>query len=373
MVEDSLAAAAEDGVTRAGPAPGGPPRRHRRVRLQAAAPPADGAAGRRRGLRPDAPRGGGRPAVAWPRSSRRRRRTPRRRRAPGTRRRAGRPTRARGTRRGAGGRHDPPVPPARRRPARPRRRGGGRDAADRGPSLVTDGTVAGIGAVERPTSSRRDAIEAALAAARVERLRAPARARSASDPGRRPLAWEVSLPAAARSPTSWSGWTPPTGRRRRSADLLWRATASAALFDPNPVVAQGSYAGLRDARDRDSDLLSGLRVAVTLARLEGGRGLPVGRAGGRRPRQARPAGLPRRPRLLRGQALQRPLRGADGLLPRGRGTREYVEDLGLSGRNAEPAGRVRANGIRDDNSYYSPLTGSMTRGPAGSTTARTRT
>ena len=50
VVEASLAEAARDEVREVVAAPGGPPRRRRRVRLRAPAPPADGAAGRRRGL-----------------------------------------------------------------------------------------------------------------------------------------------------------------------------------------------------------------------------------------------------------------------------------------------------------------------------------
>ena len=52
-------------------------------------------------------------------------------------------------------------------------------------------------------------------------------------------------------------------------DLLERATGTAALFDSNPVVAQGSRTGLTDASDADSPALTALRGEVTLQRLNG--------------------------------------------------------------------------------------------------------
>jgi hypothetical protein len=46
-------------------------------------------------------------------------------------------------------------------------------------------------------------------------------------------------------------------------------TAEAMVFMPNPVVSSGSYAGLADNKDADSDALNNLRVSVQLTGLDG--------------------------------------------------------------------------------------------------------
>ena len=50
-------------------------------------------------------------------------------------------------------------------------------------------------------------------------------------------------------------------------DLLRRATGSARSSTPTRSSTQGSYSGLRDNKDKDSTLLTGLLVPVTLERL----------------------------------------------------------------------------------------------------------
>jgi hypothetical protein len=52
-------------------------------------------------------------------------------------------------------------------------------------------------------------------------------------------------------------------------DLLRRVSGSAAVYDPNPIVTQGSRTGLADAADSDSPALTALRRNVTLDRLTG--------------------------------------------------------------------------------------------------------
>ena len=67
-----------------------------------------------------------------------------------------------------------------------------------------------------------------------------------------------------------------SGEKIRTRDVLWRADLSATLFDPNPVVSQGSYSDLLDAKDRDSTLLTSLRVPVSLPRITSAEGCLVG-------------------------------------------------------------------------------------------------
>jgi hypothetical protein len=59
-----------------------------------------------------------------------------------------------------------------------------------------------------------------------------------------------------------------SGHVLRTRDLLQRATGAASIYDPNPVVANGGTAGLSDADDADSPLLTSLRVPKTLQRLD---------------------------------------------------------------------------------------------------------
>ena len=59
-------------------------------------------------------------------------------------------------------------------------------------------------------------------------------------------------PRRPRSPTTWSRSTPAPGEKLRSRDVLRHATGTAAIYNPNPVVQQGGYSGLRDRKDKDS-------------------------------------------------------------------------------------------------------------------------
>jgi hypothetical protein len=231
------------------------------------------------------------------------------------------------------------------------------------PVLVADTTVTGVrpaGAAE--TISKARAI--AAAAAGVSSLRAPARARLGIDAPSGRLAWEVSLPAADPLGDHLVVVDARSGVTLRSRDLLWRATASANLFDPNPVVTQGGYGSLRDAKDRDSPLLTSLRVPVSLPRITSTRGCLVGvyadaRIGKRSKRVCRPS--------LDFTGMRRANDRFEALMAYFHvdRTRAYVDSLGLSqGLRARPQ-RIRANGISDDNSFFSPMTRSMTLGTGG--------
>jgi hypothetical protein len=234
------------------------------------------------------------------------------------------------------------------------------------PILVTDTTVARAGAAgaDLVALSRAEAIRRAVAVNRVERLRAPARARLGIDPRSGGAAWEVSLPAARPLADLVVLIDARDGNEISTRDLLWHASAAATLFDPNPVVTQGSYAGLRDAKDHDSALLTALRVPVTLPRITSPKGCLVGvyadaRLGKRAKPVCRPSldftGVTRSSGLF--EALM-----AYFHVDR---TRAYVDGLGLSRALRPKPQKVRANGISADNSYYSSLTHSMTLGTGG--------
>jgi Fungalysin metallopeptidase (M36) len=239
------------------------------------------------------------------------------------------------------------------------------DPATAPPILVSDTTASGVkprsGARAIPRSA---AIRAAIAAADAERIRAAPRARLGIDPASGALAWQVSPPAARPLADFLILIDARSGELIRIRDLLWRASVSAALFDPNPVVTQGSYAGLRDAKDRDSALLTSLRVPVTLPRITSAKGCLVGpyadaRLGKRAKRVCRYSfdftdvvrSEDRFEVLMAYFHIDR--------------TRAYVDGLGLSDSLRSKPQKVRANAISEDNSFFSSMSRSMTLGSGG--------
>ena len=143
------------------------------------------------------------------------------------------------------------------------------DAPGRRGDLVVDRTRR-VGEPRAALLSRREALRVARRGARIRALRVPPRAALAILPtGHGPaLVWRV-LMASAKPVASLEVLVDArSGRLVRTRDLLQYATGSAQLYDPNPVVANGGTAGLSDADDADSDLLTGLRAPRALPRLD---------------------------------------------------------------------------------------------------------
>ena len=116
------------------------------------------------------------------------------------------------------------------------------DGPETAPILVSDSTVAGLDPADASSAiSRSAAIAAARDAVGVHRLRAPAVAELGIDPGSGGLAWEVTLPADDPLADWLVAVDARSGEKLRARDLLRHATGSASIFDPNPVVEQGSY------------------------------------------------------------------------------------------------------------------------------------
>lgn len=124
------------------------------------------------------------------------------------------------------------------------------------------------------TSDR--AIALARAALGVRSLRAQPDASLALLPQRRGalrLVWRITLPAREPVASFEALIDAQSGEQARSRDLLQHDTAPATLFDPNPVVTQGSRSGLSDVNetdDGDSPALHTELRAVTLDRLNSG-------------------------------------------------------------------------------------------------------
>ena len=184
--------------------------------------------------------------------------------------------------------------------------------------LVADSTAAGHRRRRDADAaiSRARAIDAAERGDRVERLRGPAAAKLGIDPATGTLAWQVSLPSARPLADFVVLIDAAPARSCARATCSGDATGTATLYNPNPVVEQGGYSGLRDRKDKDSPLLTSLRLPVTLPRITSGKGCLLGHLRRRPARQARRKKVcDRGARLHRRDALERPLRGADGLLP----------------------------------------------------------
>jgi hypothetical protein len=234
------------------------------------------------------------------------------------------------------------------------------------PMLVTDTTARDVEATPEPDSaiSRGQAVDSALAFSDAERLRAPARAKLGIDPVSGRLAWEVALPSRRPLADYIVTVDARSGRALRSRDVLQRASASAMIFNPNPVVEQNGWQGLKDRNDKDSDLLTGLRLPATLERITSTKGCLVGTyVDARQGKKAKPVCSP----TFDFSGLTRSDNDFEAVMAYFHidRTRAYADGLGLSEALRGKPQKVRANGIPDDNSYYSSLTHSMTLGSGG--------
>ena len=143
------------------------------------------------------------------------------------------------------------------------------DSPGRKRDLVLDGIRRRIQRPRAPVVSRREAIRVATSHVRARGFRLGPSASLAILPlrGHGEVVWRVLI--ASRTPfASFEVLVSARSKRvLRVRDLIRRATGSAAVFDPNPVARQRSRSGLADAGDADSALLTSLRTAVTLNRL----------------------------------------------------------------------------------------------------------
>ena len=139
--------------------------------------------------------------------------------------------------------------------------------AEREPLLV-DHTW---GPVARPAPARVSktaAIRRALSFAHVQALRAPARAGRVILPLLRRMAWRVVLPSARPLGDFEVLVDARSGALVRLRNLVKNATTPALVFDPNPVVEQGSRDGLADNGNSDSGVPRSLYRTVTLQGLD---------------------------------------------------------------------------------------------------------
>ena len=234
-----------------------------------------------------------------------------------------------------------------------------------GSRLISDSTVSGVEAPDASGAiSSAAAIDRASAEVGLERLRSEPTAKLGVDRATGDLVWRVVLPA----------WKPlgdfevtldaETGERVRVRDLVQHLTGTANIFNPNPVVTQGSYSGLKDKNDKDYALLNSLMLPVTLERLTDTKGCLKG--------QFVDSRLGRKGKKVCSN-------GADFAgVTRAKGnfepvmayfhidrTRVYAESLGLSQALRTKPQKVYSNAIPDDNSFYSTADHSMVFGTGG--------
>jgi Fungalysin metallopeptidase (M36)/Fungalysin/Thermolysin Propeptide Motif len=232
------------------------------------------------------------------------------------------------------------------------------------PILVTDHTVAGLDARGGVEIGRPEAISRAMRTTAASGLRAPTTAGTVVDPASGSVVWRV-LIASGRPLGDYEVLVDAAdGSIVRVTDMLHRLTGSALLFAPTPVAQQDSYSGLADRNDKDSQLLTNLRVPVTLERLTSARGCLQG--------QYANVGLgrERKPVCAPVADFNRFTRHSDKFeaamayywIDR---TRAYLDGLGVTGALSPQPQKVSANAIADDNSYFSPRTRSVTYGTGG--------
>ena len=220
--------------------------------------------------------------------------------------------------------------------------------------LVADSTAAGI---DPPRRRRRDLPRAGdrRRPAR-DRRRAPARpgqGQARDRPGDRHARLAgLAAVRGRRSPTSWSRSTAAPARS------CVRATSSATPPGPPRSTtrtrssSRAATPGLRDRKDKDSPLLTSLRLTLQLPRITSGKGCLSGTYVDARIGEKGQEGLRQGARLHRRHALEQPLRGADGLLPH-RPHPRLRRRLGLSKPLRRKPQKVLADAITDDNSFYS--------------------
>ncbi len=228
--------------------------------------------------------------------------------------------------------------------------------------VLSDSTVDGLDPQDTSAAiSKAAAIAAAKAANGVDSMRAPATAELGITPSGR-LAWRVTLPAAdplgdfdvtvdARSATVL-----------RSTDLL--RYGAARIFNPNPVVEQGSYDGLKDKNDKDYALLDSLQVPVTLDRLTDPNGCLKGTyVDARLSKKGKKVCAP----SADFSALNRSDNEFEAVMAYFHidRTRAYADSLGLSKSLRSKPQKVLADAIPDDNSFYSSATHELVLGTGG--------
>jgi fungalysin metallopeptidase (M36)/pre-peptidase/fungalysin/thermolysin propeptide/thrombospondin type 3 repeat protein len=133
-----------------------------------------------------------------------------------------------------------------------------------GEQLLLDHTWPRVAQPAGARLSRATAVGRARSYAHVQAVRAPTQASRVILPKLRRLAWRVVLPASRPLGDFEVLVDARSGALVRLRNLIKEATTPALVFDPNPVVEQGSRAGLLDNNNSDTGVPASLYRKVTL-------------------------------------------------------------------------------------------------------------
>jgi Zn-dependent metalloprotease len=250
------------------------------------------------------------------------------------------------------------------------------DPAAAPPGLVVDVTKARIQKPPAPRIPEGRAIATASRAVGVTRTRAPSSARLAidsADDGA--FVWRVEIPSAHPLGDFEVLVDAVSGDILGTQDLLHDfRTGKAKLFDPNPVVENGGFAGLRsDHNDKDFHLLTALRRSVALPKIKGGQNCLRGEWANAKLGHGAHAVCKR---SLRWKGVTRSSDKFEALMTYYEITRaqQYIHDLGFSRANHNPIDDRSQLAVADacmegscnvDNSFYSPFSRRIKYGPGG--------
>ncbi len=238
------------------------------------------------------------------------------------------------------------------------------------PRLVADSSHPHVDRQPAPRIRRAQAVATALDSTGSSRLRGQASARAFVQPhGDGRLVWRVLIPSGRPLGDFEVLIDAATGDVVRTRDLLrhWRR-GHAKLFNPNPVVEHDGLSGLeKDRRDKNTRLLTSLRMRATLHGIKGGqhclRGQWVHAKVGRHPAHEVCK------RGLRWNSVRRAKDRFEGLMAYFHVDRaqRYIQRLGFHGQSGinDHTQVVVADAFREDNSFFSPATRRIKYGSGG--------
>jgi Fungalysin metallopeptidase (M36)/Fungalysin/Thermolysin Propeptide Motif len=246
------------------------------------------------------------------------------------------------------------------------------DPAGAPPHLIADATARNVEPPPSPRIGKGRAVAIASQNVNLKGLRRPRSASLVVAPGDGgTLAWKVELPSA-RPPADYEVLVDAVSGEVLSVHNLLQdfRTGRAKLYDPNPVVENGGFKGLRsDHNDRDTKLLTSLRRRVSLRKIKGGQDCLRGEWAN--------AKVGRHPKAVCRESLNwtRVTRSADAfeaLMVYYHITRaqQYIHDLGFGkGEPGHPIDDRSQMAVADafgaDNSFYSPFTRDIKYGSGG--------
>ncbi len=244
------------------------------------------------------------------------------------------------------------------------------DPVGASPGLVVDATKARVHRPPAARISKGQAIATASSAIGVARTRGPSEAKLVIDPANRgTLVWQVEIPSARPLGDFEVQVDAVSGDVLRTQNVLHDfRTGKAKLFNPNPVVENGGFAGLRsDHNDRNIHLLTALRRSASLPKIRGGQNCLRGEwANAKLGHDAHSVCR----RSLRWTNVKRSSDTFEALMTYYEITRaqQYIQDLGFTKGNQPIDDRSQqavADAFSADNSFYSPFTRTIKYGSGG--------